>query len=176
MYRLTMQHLRCIIPEELNGDECRLDTYIDDVPGSSYRKHLDQGRTWSIGKNLTFGHHVTLRLWDEDPAVDDLLGVVTIGNNAVQGASGIFSGDGAFYMLQYEVKEIDDVPPDPVERAMSNFRESNDPACWAIQKDDLLDQIQSRLERPQIVDQDDQPFCGPSAIVYELASRFPRNM
>lgn len=57
---------------------------------------------------------------------------------------------------------------------LEDFRQSTQPSVWThINKNQLLADLEIRLEHPDRVYQSYTPLCGPAAIVYELARKHP---
>lgn len=69
--------------------------------------------------------------------------------------------------------------PDPdlvtqAQAAIDEFAQSSAPGIWpAINKEQLITEMRSRIQDPFSVDQGRQPFCGPSSILFELIRRNP---
>jgi hypothetical protein len=60
------------------------------------------------------------------------------------------------------------------EAALDNFQASTKPSVFTrISKDGLIRDMRCRIRTPSLVNQTDQPLCGPSAILVALAIRNP---
>jgi hypothetical protein len=71
--------------------------------------------------------------------------------------------------------------PDPAlvqdaEAVIAGFEQSIVPSAWPfLDKATVLAEIRQRLQNPLQVCQGRQPFCGPAAVLYELARKQPRH-
>lgn len=58
--------------------------------------------------------------------------------------------------------------------AIAEFERSNVPGLWpGLNKEQVIAEMRARLNDPFQVNQGGQPFCGPAAILFELARRHP---
>ncbi|MGB3615021.1 MAG: hypothetical protein WBA10_14605 [Elainellaceae cyanobacterium] len=58
--------------------------------------------------------------------------------------------------------------------ALDAFEQSPHPGCWPhLDKATLIAEMRSRLKNPFIINQRQQPFCGPASILFELARKQP---
>jgi hypothetical protein len=149
------------------------------------RKDLDDGENWRLNRSYTFNRQVEVKLWDEDsPDDDDFLGKVAIDTALKSHATASFTGDGAHYKLWYSVRDAPEPEYDLVKEAIAEFERSSKPGVWPyIPKHDLIDDIEATVkdrakfqqgQRYFAVNQGNTPLCGPAAIVFELACRYPQ--
>ncbi|MBD0268444.1 MAG: hypothetical protein ICV77_09130 [Cyanobacteria bacterium Co-bin8] len=173
MRQLILNQLKCNETEDWGADECRLEVYVDGTLQPYLKRSLNNGQTWALNQAFSFQNFVDIKLWDEDsPDADDLLGSVRITANPTPAATAAFTRDGANYQLRYQVAPAPSTSP--VDAAIATFKQSNQPGVWPhISKADLLDDIQKTLANPLQVNQNYTPFCGPTAIVFELVSKQP---
>ncbi|MBD2483753.1 hypothetical protein [Planktothrix sp. FACHB-1365] len=60
------------------------------------------------------------------------------------------------------------------ETAIIEFERSKVPGVWTgLNKQQIIAEIRSRLLNPFNINQGSQPFCGPAAIIFELARKHP---
>jgi hypothetical protein len=58
--------------------------------------------------------------------------------------------------------------------AVTNFEKSTKPGVWAsVEKKQLIAEMQLRLNDAFQINQGSQPFCGPAAVIFELARKQP---
>lgn len=174
-YRLTLEQLYCSQTEDYVGhDECRLEVYADGVLQPALKKRMNDGDIWQVDCAYLMEQSAIIKLWDEDPEGDDLLGVTTISAQPQDVATVQFRRDGARYRLIFRVVLDAESNADPVSEAMTAFSASSEPGVWPhLSKTALLADMQSIIQNPLHVQQGPTPFCGPAAVVYELVSRFP---
>lgn len=59
--------------------------------------------------------------------------------------------------------------------ALKAFRDADVPGVWPhLDKGAIVDEMRVRLQNPFKVNQGQQPFCGPAAILFELIRKFPQ--
>lgn len=174
-YVLTLNRLECSETEDyLGSDECRLEVYVDGMLKPTLKKDLNDGEQWLIDTSYTFEQLAMIKLWDEDPESDDLLGTATISAQPQDPTAIEFNLDGTSYWLYFHVVVSSQPYVDPVAEALTAFEDSPNSGVWPnLSKTDLIADIRRILEDPLGVDQGSTPFCGPAAVVYELVSRFP---
>lgn len=173
---VVLERLVCIETEDWLGDELRFEVFVDgtlQVP--TLKRDVDEGDEWYVGRSYIYQNGIELKLWDEDsPDSDDLLGTVALGKNLVNHAQVSFLLDGADYELQYSIIEVAPPPIQTPEDALEAFDKSTQQGAWPhITRSQLVDEIRATLTKPSRISQKDTPFCGPAAVVYELASRDP---
>ncbi|MBD0334293.1 MAG: hypothetical protein ICV62_02290 [Cyanobacteria bacterium Co-bin13] len=173
MRQLVLNQLKCSETEDWGADECRLEVYTDGTLQPYLKKSLNNGQTWPLNQTFSFQDFVEIKLWDEDsPDADDFLGSVRITASLTPAATAAFTRDGANYQLRYQV--VNAPATSPVEAAIAAFKQSSRPGIWPhISKAELLDDIQKTLANPLLINQNYTPFCGPTAIVFELVSKQP---
>lgn len=173
MRQLILNHLKCTKTEDWGADECRLEIYVDGALQPYLKRSMNNGQVWGINGTYRFTQAIDLKLWDEDsPDADDFLGSVRISTGLTSGATASFTRDGANYQLHYQVVEAPST--DPVAAAIRDFETSTRLGVWPyIDKADLLQDIRNTVANPLLVNQNYTPFCGPTAIVYELIRKQP---
>ncbi|MBE9157631.1 hypothetical protein IQ265_12460 [Nodosilinea sp. LEGE 06152] len=173
MRQLILSQLKCNETEDWGADECRLEVLVDGTLQPHLKRSLDNGQTWSLNQTYAFNSSVEIKLWDEDsPDADDLLGSVRITTGLTSGATAAFTRDGANYQLRYQVVDVPSV--DPVASAIAAFEQSSQPGVWPhIPKAELIQDLRATVANPLNINQNYTPFCGPTAIVFELVSKQP---
>ena len=173
MRQLMLKQLKCYETEDWGADECRLEVYIDGALQPYLKTSLNNKQVWTLNRTYTFQTSVDIKLWDEDsPDADDFLGAARIGTGVTDNATASFTQDGANYQLWYQVIEAPDV--NPVKAAIDAFERSTQPGVWPyIQKAALLADLRATVLNPFEVNQNYTPFCGPTAIVFELVAKQP---
>jgi hypothetical protein len=57
---------------------------------------------------------------------------------------------------------------------LDRFARSNTPGVWNhLDKQQIVQDLQARIENPFKIEQGEQPFCGPAAVVFELIRKQP---
>jgi hypothetical protein len=174
MRKIILETLKCYETEDWTGaDECRLEVYADGTLQPYLKKSLNDGQKWYLNKSYKFKNKIEIKLWDEDsPDPDDYLGGNTISTSIASHATVSFKRDDANYKLWYSV--VDEPDADPVQEALNQFKNSSKPGIWPyIQKSSLIADIMSVINNAYNVNQGRTPLCGPAAIVFELAARYP---
>ncbi|MBD2120154.1 hypothetical protein [Trichocoleus sp. FACHB-262] len=172
MRQLILKQMKCYESEDWGADECRLEIFADGALQPYLKTSLNNGQAWTLNRTYNFRNNIDIKLWDEDsPDGDDFLGSARIETGITDSAVS-FTQDGANYKLWYQVVEVPDV--DPVQAAIAAFERSPQPGVWPyIEKAALLADIRATVLNPFAVNQSYTPFCGPTAIVYELVSKQP---
>jgi hypothetical protein len=66
------------------------------------------------------------------------------------------------------------IPVPGIATRLQQFVQSDRPSCWpGIEKALLIRQMSDRLANPFCVNQGGQPFCGPTAVLFELIRKRP---
>lgn len=181
MRTVVLRELNCLNTEDFFGsDECRLEIIVDGQDNHTLRRSLSAGQSWPLDRAFNFRHRVEVSLIDEDsPDPDDELGKVTIGPDITPFGTASFRADGADYRLQYRVEDAPgpELPTDPkaaAEQGIEEFRSIVGGGRWPnIPREALAAGMLDRVRNPYNVNQRAGPFCGPSAIVFELVRRDP---
>lgn len=173
MRQLILNQLKCNETEDWGADECRLEVYVDGALQPYLKRSINNSQVWVLNQSYLFNSNVDLKLWDEDsPDADDFLGSVRIETGLTSGTTASFTRDGANYQLRYQIVDAPDT--NPVEAAISGFERSHRSGVWPnIDKANLIQDIRNTIANPLSVDQGYAPFCGPTAIVYELVRKQP---
>ena len=173
MYKLFIDKLKCIKPDDPTEDECRLDIYVDGSLFRTLKKSMKKSNTWEINQSIYFNHFVQITLTDEDNVKDDFLGAHMIPAVELAHSSYKFQLDNADYTLWLKVT-IETGVIDPIEEAITEFENSPvpDKMWWKnIAKADLIADMRDKIKHPHHVSQNNYNLCGPAVIVYELAKR-----
>jgi hypothetical protein len=190
--KITLGTLKCNDTEDWgsDGDEIRLDVFVDGAFRKSIRKQMKEDGQFYVNESFVFKKKVELKLWDEDSGGsdnDDLLGLCGIGpaNTSSKGGVAQFRGDGASYDQYYAVV---DAPPPPsastptlspqLSAELAKFKEYvDDPArksVWSkITKQQVFEDVRQAVLDPLTINQASTPLCGPATIAFLLARREP---
>lgn len=176
MKRITLKKLKCIVMEDYTGtDSAKLEVFIDNNPSPRvFRKELKDGKSFSINESFLFNDNVLIKLYEEDDYdSDDYLGKKRIRNITDNGKVN-FERDEAHYKLTYIVAE-EEQPQATQTDMLSAFRASNVTGPWLhLHKQIVINEIESRLSTPELVNQAHTPTCGPASIIFELIRKKPQ--
>jgi hypothetical protein len=178
MLELVIESLYCDTPSDWEGvDECRLEVFIDGSLQKTLSTILRVGQIWALNQAYLFEKSAKIMLWEEDwPDKDDILSEIVIDDRPVQSVDKKINTGRGRYKLTYSVTVSQVIARNLVEDAIEQFKQNNKAGIWKhIQKQALIDDVVKTTTSPLNVNQAGTPLCGPAAIVYELASKFPRN-
>ena len=75
------------------------------------------------------------------------------------------------------ITDVEPIAPDVwqhAEAAIADLEQSITPGVWlTLDKATLIQEIRDRVRNPYRISQGGQPFCGPAAVVFELARKQP---
>lgn len=176
--QITVKKLHCSTTEDDAGaDESRLKLTLDNVLVAELSRDLNDGDDFIINSTYNFTNGGFFNLYDNDAGSwydsHDFLGKVTI-NTDVGDHEGRFTRDGADYTVYYTITKTVVQTTDLGTFMLEKFRNSTATGMWDnVIKGTLLTEIENTLADPQIIDQNGYGFCGPAAIMYVLAKRYP---
>jgi hypothetical protein len=69
---------------------------------------------------------------------------------------------------------VDPNDPTSLEQQLTKFARSNQTGVWNhLDKQQIIKDIRDRIRNPYQIQQGEQPFCGPAAVVFELIRKQP---
>ena len=108
-----LDHVKCYKTEDyLDGDECRLQIFVDGKLKKTLERKLKDGQLWNINLKLPFHQKVVVKLWDDDtPPFDpnDFIGQLTLDKRTTPESNDFTStkqlrNGRAHYSIKYNAK------------------------------------------------------------------------
>lgn len=177
-YEVQLIRLECLETEDITGsDDLSLDIFPDREYENSLKFRLNEGQSKTIGSKGKFHykHRISLLLYEHDSVdPDDFLGKITISSRDPGEHKIRFKGDDAKYDLHYKVITKYHFP-ETAQEIVEAFRHRTSRPVWTkIQRNEVADQLKERIDTPKLIDQGPSAFCGPAAVLFEMARHMPR--
>lgn len=179
---VQLKKLNCHKTEDFVGyDDLFLDIFIDGEFANTLKFRLKEKGSTQIDINGGFHikDRISFHLYEYDMFdPNDFLGGPTIYarnfKRVSKGNSVGFTSHGARYNLEFDCHWVYHPPP-TAHDLVEDFRKRRSRSVWSkIQRDVVAEQLKIRIDKPERIDQGPSSFCGPAAVLFELARHMPR--
>lgn len=186
--KIQLLKLYCHKTEDYFGyDNLSLDVFVDGEYQNSMKFRLKEGQSQTIGSIGAYhaNNRISFHLFEHDDLdPDDFLGGHTIMAKEFEVnpiSKVVFKNEGAKYDLLFEAK-IEYHFPETANEIIEAFRLRTSRPVWSkIQRGVVADQLLHRLvsssntnHGPTNINQGATMFCGPTAVLFELARHMPK--
>lgn len=176
-FEVQLIKIECHETEDYFGhDELSLDIFSDREYVNSLKFRLKDGQKIRIRNNnrFQFKDRITFLLYEHDSLdPDDFIGKGAISGGDL-GSEIRFKRDGAKYDLHYKVVTKYHFP-ETAEEIVEAFKERRSQPVWSkILRNEVADQLIERINSPKKISQGPTSFCGPAAVLFEMARHMPR--